>query len=93
LILLGLGVVVWLYGNRMWLLGAAAGALLALAITNLFPSLAGGWMEVIIIVASAVILGGLGFIGKAFAKIIAVVLGFIAGGAVVFALIGLFSQA
>jgi hypothetical protein len=83
--------VVWLFGNRMWLLGAAAGALLALALTRLVPSLSGGWLELVIVVAFAIILGGLGFIGKAFAKIIAMVLGFIAGGAVVFSLIGLFS--
>jgi hypothetical protein len=76
----------------MWLLGAGAGALLALALTRIFPSLSGGWVELAIVVASAVIFGGLGFIGKAFAKIIAMVLGFIAGGAVVFSFVGLFSS-
>ena len=82
LILLALGIIVWLFGNRMWLLGAGAGALLGFGLTGLFPSLAGGWTEFFIVAACAVIFGGLGFIGKAFAKIIAMVLGFIAGGAV-----------
>jgi len=58
LVLLVLGVVVWLFGNRMWLLGAAAGALLAYGVTSLFPSLASSWLTLIIIVASAIILGG-----------------------------------
>lgn len=91
LLLILLGAAVWLFGNRMWLLGAAAGALLAYGITSLFSSLSGGWLELIIIAAGAIIVGALGFIGKAFAKIIAMVIGFIAGGALVIAFLGLFS--
>jgi len=92
LVLIVLGVCVWLFGNRMWLLGAAAGALLGYGLTGIFPSLAGGWLELLMIVGGAIILGVLGFIGKAFAKIIAMVIGFIAGGALVIAFIQLFSN-
>ena len=91
LVLLVLGVFVWLFGNRMWLLGAAAGALLAYGVTSFFHSLANSWLTLIIIVVSAIILGGLGFVGKAFAKVIAMVIGFIAGGAVVIAFFNLFA--
>jgi hypothetical protein len=78
-----IGIIVWLFGNRMWLLGAGAGAMLGFAILNLFPSLASGWTGWIIVAACTVTLGVLGFIGKAFTKIIVMVLGSIAGGAVV----------
>lgn len=91
LTLLVTGVIVWLFGNRMWLLGAGAGAMLGFAILNLFPSLASGWTGWIMVAACTVALGVLGFIGKAFTKIIAMVLGFIAGGALVISFLNLFS--
>jgi hypothetical protein len=83
LILLGLGIAVWLYGNRMWLLGAGAGALLGMALLKLLPFLATGGLDLLIVGGLAILFGVLGFIGKAFAKIIAMVVGFIAGGAIV----------
>ena len=91
LTLLALGIVVWMWGNRMWLLGAGAGALLGFGLVNLFNVAADTWLSFLIVAASAVIFGGLGFIGKAFAKIIAMVLGFIAGGAVVIGFLNLFT--
>ena len=91
LLLIVLGACVWLFGNRMWLLGAATGALLGFGLAGIFPSLAGGWVELLMIVGGAIVLGVLGFIGKAFAKIIAMVIGFIAGGALVIAFFELFS--
>jgi hypothetical protein len=83
LILLGLGIAVWLYGNRMWLLGAGAGALLGMALLKLIPALATGGLDLLIVGGLAVLFGVLGFIGKAFAKLIAMGIGFIAGGAIV----------
>jgi hypothetical protein len=89
LILLGLGVAVWLYGNRMWLLGAGAGAMLGAALLNLLPFLSTGGLDLLIIGGLAILFGVLGFIGKAFAKIIVMVIGFIAGGAIVLGFLGL----
>lgn len=83
LILLALGIIVWLFGNRMWLLGAGAGAILGFGLLGLVPSLSEGWLGFFIVASMAVLFGVLGFIGKAFTKLIAMVLGFIAGGAVV----------
>jgi hypothetical protein len=91
LTLLVLGIIVWLFGNRMWLLGAGAGALLGIALVRVFPSLASGWGGFIIVVGLAILFGVLGFIGKAFASIIAMVIGFIAGGAVVMSFLDIFS--
>jgi hypothetical protein len=82
LILFGLGIAVWLYGNRMWLLGAGAGALLGMALLKLIPALTTGGLDLLIVGGLAILFGVLGFIGKAFAKIIAMVIGFIAGGAI-----------
>jgi hypothetical protein len=75
-----LGIVVWLFGNRMWLLGAGAGALLGFGLLSLFNVTPDGWLSFIIVVGLAILFGVLGFIGKAFTKIIAMVIGFIAGG-------------
>lgn len=84
-ILLGLGIFVWLFGNRMWLLGAGAGALLGFGLLTMIPSLASGWLGFIIVVGLAILFGVLGMLGKAFTKLIAMVIGFIAGGALVIA--------
>ena len=90
LLLLALGVVVWLFGNRMWLLGAGAGALLGIGLVNLLH-INGDALVLIIVAGLAILLGVLGFIGKAFAKILAMIIGFIAGGAVVLGALDLFS--
>lgn len=84
LTLLLLGVVVWFFGNRLWLLGAGAGALLGIALLRLFPGMADGFMGLVVVAGLAIALGVLAFFGKAFAKIIAMVIGFIAGGGIVF---------
>lgn len=91
LTLLVLGVLVWLFGNRLWLMGAGAGALLGIVLLTWFPFLAGGFLGFLIVAGLAVALGVLAFIGKAFTKIIAMVVGFIAGGAIVIALLELFN--
>lgn len=80
LTLLAVGIVVWLFGNRMWLLGAGAGALLGFGLISLFHGTYDSWLSFIIVAGMAVVFGVLGFIGKAFTKIIAMALGFIAGG-------------
>ena len=82
LVALVLGVVVWLFGNRLWLLGAATGALLGLGLLSRFTGLSDGWVGFLIVVGLAIALGFLGFIGKRFVKMIALIIGFIAGGAI-----------
>lgn len=87
LALLVLGVIVWLYGNRLWLLSAGAGALLGMAFLRLFPGLAGGLGGFLLVAGLAIALGVLGFLGKALAKTIALIVGFIGGGGVALALL------
>lgn len=89
--LLGLGVFVWLFGNRMWLLGTGAGALLGFGLIKWIPALSSGWLGFIIVGGLAILFGVLGIFGKAFTKLIAMAIGFIAGGALVIAFMGLFN--
>jgi hypothetical protein len=77
-----LGVLVWLAGNRLWLLGAATGALLGIGLLGRFPDLSGGLGGFLLVVGLAIALGVLGFFGRRFAKIIALIIGFIAGGGI-----------
>jgi hypothetical protein len=64
----------------MWLLGAGAGALLGAGLLRLFPGAADGTLGLLIVIGLAILFGVLGFIGKAFAKIIAMIIGFVIGG-------------
>ena len=92
LTLLILGVIVWLFGNRLWLMAAGAGALLGIGLLRFFPGLADGFVGFLIVAGLAVALGVLGFIGKAFTKIIALVIGFIAGGGIVMGFLDVFGM-
>ena len=60
-----------------------------MALLKLLPFLATGGLDLLIVGGLAVLFGVLGFIGKAFAKIIAMVIGFIAGGAIVLGFLGI----
>jgi hypothetical protein len=82
-----LGVLVWLFGNRLWLLGAATGALLGIGLLGRFEGLSGGWGGFLLVVGLAIALGVLGFIGRRFSKMVALVIGFIAGGAIALGLL------
>lgn len=87
LALLVLGVVVWFFGNRLWLLAAGAGALLGMGLLRLFPGLAGGGIGFLVVAGFAIGVGVLGFLGKAFSKTIALIVGFVAGGGVALGLL------
>jgi hypothetical protein len=87
LVALVLGVIVWLLGNRLWLLGAAAGALLGIGLLTRFPGLAGGLGGFLLVAGLAIALGVLGFIGRRFTKMIALIFGFIAGGGIALGLL------
>jgi hypothetical protein len=88
--LLILGVIVWFFGNRLWLMAAGAGALLGIGLLRFFPGMADGFLGFLVVAGLAVLLGVLGFIGKAFAKIIALVIGFIAGGGIAMGFLDIF---
>jgi hypothetical protein len=75
----------------MWLLGAGAGALLGYSLLRLFPSITDGTLGLLIVIGMAILFGVLGFIGKAFAKIIAWVIGFVIGGGLALAFLGMLS--
>jgi hypothetical protein len=75
----------------MWLLGAGAGALLGYGILRLFPSITDGTLGLLIVIGMAILFGVLGFIGKAFVKIIAWIIGFVIGGGLALAFLGLLS--
>ena len=90
LTLLILGAIVWFFGNRLWLMAAGAGALLGVALLRLFPGMADGFLGFLIVAGLAVGLGILGFIGKAFTKLIALAIGFVAGGGVVMGFLDVF---
>lgn len=89
LTLLVLGIIVWLFGRRMWILGAGAGALLGFGLLRLAPGLADGFIGFLIVVGLAVLFAVLGFIGKAFAKLFAMIIGFVIGGGLALAFVDL----
>jgi hypothetical protein len=90
LTLLILGVIVWFFGNRLWLMAAGAGALLGVALLRLFPGMADGFIGFLIVAGLAITLGVLAFIGKGFVKIIALTIGFIAGGGIAMGFLDVF---
>ncbi len=87
LTLLVLGVLVWLYGDRLWLLGAGAGALLGIGLLNHLPRLADGVTGFVLVAGLAILLGILGLLGRAFGGLIVMVIGFVAGGGLTIGLI------
>jgi hypothetical protein len=82
IVLIALGIAVWLRGDRFWLLAAGVGALLGAGLEIRIPSLAGSFVGWLIVVGLATLLGVLGFIFRRFDRIAALVVGFIAGGAI-----------
>jgi hypothetical protein len=88
-VLFALGIFVWLFGNRLWLLGAGAGALLGFGLLRLFPSLANETAGLLITLGLIVLFGVLGFIGKAVVKIFALIVGFFIGGGLALSLLDL----
>lgn len=91
ILMIVLGIALLFFGRRLWLLGTGIGALLGVSLVLLMPGLFGGWLGVIAIVGLAILVGILTFIFKAFGKVIAWGLGFLAGGAITMSLLGLLS--
>jgi hypothetical protein len=77
-----LGIVVLLFGRRMALLGAGAGALLGLGLMQFLPGQQEGIGAILVVVGLAVAVGILGFVAKGVSHLIVMIIGFIAGGLV-----------
>jgi hypothetical protein len=87
IILVILGVLVLLFGRRIWIFAAGAGALLGVGLVNLIPGGIGTFG--LLLVFGLAIAGALvGFFIKGLAHILAMIIGFIAGGAIVLAVFG-----
>lgn len=91
ILLIAIGVAVLLLGQRLAVLGAAVGAILGLALLSLFDMSANIWLQLLIVGGLAVA----GFFVAAFAKgiidIVILVIGVVAGAAVVIAFLDLFN--
>lgn len=88
-LLIALGVIVLVFGNRLAVLGAAVGALLGVVLLRFLPGDQGAFLTLGIPIGLAV----LGFIGAGFAKgivaLITMILGIVAGVAIVLAVLDL----
>ncbi len=87
LALIVLGLVNLFMVRRIWLLAAATGALLGLALLRFLPGGQGAFLNVAIIVGLAILGGVLGVVVKGLARIVVMGVGFFAGGALVIALL------
>lgn len=88
IILVVLGALVLLFGRRIWVFGAGAGALLGVGLLNLLPGGQSGTLALLIIFGLAIVGALLGFFIKGLAHILAMIFGFIAGGSIVLAIFG-----
>jgi len=80
-----LGVVVLLFGRRVWLLAAGVGALLGIGLLQFLPGLQDGIGAILLVFGLAIAGGVLGVIFKAMAHLVVMIIGFIAGGGLVLA--------
>lgn len=90
ILLIAIGIIVLVIGSRLAVLGAAVGALLGVALLKWIPGSQDWWIQLGVPVA----LGVLGFLGGGFAKgivnLVLMVIGAVAGVAIVFAFLDLF---
>jgi len=90
-LVIAIGLVVLVLGKRLSVLGAAVGALLGMALVSLFPSASDPFTLIIV----PLLLGVIGFFAVGFAKgiinIVILVLGVLAGAAIVLGIIELFT--
>jgi hypothetical protein len=92
ILLIAIGVVVLLLGKRLAMLGAAVGALLGLRLLRFFPGSSSVWVQFVVPISLAVI----GFFAAGFAKgivnIVLMVIGALAGAALVMGVFDLFGM-
>lgn len=86
LVLIAIGLVVLFLGKRLVVLGAGVGALLGVGLLQLIPGSSVGIFGFVLPVGLAIVGGMLAFFMKAAANMFFLIIGFIAGGALVLAL-------
>jgi hypothetical protein len=89
LLLIGFGVALLLAGTRPWLLGAGTGALLGLGLLRLVPGEQSGVFGLLVVSVLAAIVGVFAGVAKGFVALVVMGLGFLAGGAMAFAVLDL----
>jgi hypothetical protein len=82
---IALGVVVLLFGRRLALLAAGAGALLGIGLLQLLPGQQDGIWAILLVFGLAIAAGILGVVAKGMAHLVIMGIGFIAGGGLVLA--------
>ena len=87
--LIGFGVALLLFGTRLWLLGAGIGALLGLSLLRLLPGEQSGAVGLLVVLALAALAGVFAGVAKGVAALVVTALGFLAGGAMAFAVLDL----
>ena len=80
-----LGVVVLLFGRRLALLAAGAGALLGVGLLQFLPGLQDGIGGILLVFGLAIAGGILGFVAKGITHLVIMILSFIVGGGLVLA--------
>jgi hypothetical protein len=88
IVVIVLGLVVLLFGRRVWLLAAGAGALLGIGFLQFLPDIQDGIWAVLLVFGLALAGGILGFVVKGLSHLVVMILGFIAGGGLVLAGLG-----
>ncbi len=91
LILIAAGIAVLVGGTRLWLIGAATGALLGVGLLNWIPGMQTGWFGSLLVVGLAVAFGVLALFGKGFVSLIVMGIGFVAGVAIALAVLDMFN--
>jgi hypothetical protein len=88
--LVAFGILVLLFGSRLWLLGAAVGGLLGVALLRFLPGAQAGVLSWLIPIGLAIALGFSAVFFKAVVDLIFLVLGVVAGAAAALAVLNLF---
>jgi hypothetical protein len=92
ILLIAVGIIVLLFGKRLAVLGAAVGALIGLALLPLFSETTTATTELIVVGVSAVIGAIVGGFSKGVVEVIILVLGALAGAAIVGGFLSLFNM-
>jgi hypothetical protein len=91
ILLIGLGLIVLAFGKRLAILGAGVGALLGFGILRILPGTLEGWLWLMIPFGLAILFAVGAGLAKGLISLVTLALGALAGGAIVLALLDLFS--
>jgi hypothetical protein len=88
LFLIIIGALVLLWGRRVFVLTAGVGALLGVGFFNLLPGQQNGLFALLLVFGLAIAGGFAGFFIKSLGKLLGMVIGFLAGGAITLGVLG-----